>query len=915
MCNQSLTLNTLYVKTLAIALWSTKTKFLINTKQTNMKKLLSILVVLVAALVWNNVSAQIIIPAGNITTNTTWTNNNVYILDGFVYVKSGTTLTIQPGTIIKGAKTPDGSALGFRAGTLIIEPGAKLIANGTATQPIVFTSQQPAGINPNTNLPYRQPGDWGGVVICGYAPVNIPGGIGTTEGGIGVQYGWGLATNPFGVLNANSTTDSSGVLRYVRVEFPGIPLTTQSNSEINGITFYGVGNKTVLEHLQVSFSGDDAFEWFGGSVNAKYLIALGTWDDDFDTDLGFSGKVQFAVSQRYSQIADQSGSNAFESDNDNLNSPQGSTNTPFTQPLFTNVSNFGPYPTTSATANALHQSAMHLRRNTKTSIYNSFFAGYEEGLRLDGTGTQTNYTNDELQLENITIAGWALPNDSLKGANSSSAATILGVFTTPAKNNQFFANNAALNLNAKSFNVVDFATGNLDRPDFRPQPNSSLLTSGSFSNSRLQDPFFTPVNYRGAFGNEDWTLCWSMFNPFAPAYSAAINNEVGVSIAATGATVFCEGGSVGVNSTVTGNNSGIAYAWSNGSTAANITANATGNYNVTVTNAIGCSATAQAVSVTVNQNPTAPTITANGSTSFCTGSSVDLTSSYATGNLWSTGATTQTITVSTSETITVTHTDGNTCSATSAAITTSSSASPQPTVSVTGSLTFCTGGSVELTASLSDSYTWSNGATTRSIVVTDEGSYIVTVTNADACNGTGASNATVVTVNTKPTAAATQTANGLEVSFTNTSTNATNYIWDFGDGNASLQASPTYTYDAPGNYTVKLIAENANCADTTEITLSITVGIEEKDAFNSIKLYPNPTANYATLSMDLINNSDVHVLVFDLAGKLVHDIKNERLFAGEHQVKIDMTGLNNGLYLVTIKADKAVVSKRLVVNK
>lgn len=880
-----------------------------------MKKLLSILVVVVAALVWNNVSAQIIIPAGNITTNTTWTNNNVYILDGFVYLKSGATLTIQAGTIIKGAKTPDGSALGFRAGTLIVEPGGKLVANGTATQPIVFTSQQPAGINPNNNLPYRQPGDWGGIVICGYAPVNIPGGVGTTEGGIGTQYGWGLAGNPFGSLDANSTTDSSGVLRYVRIEYPGIPLTTQSNSEINGLTFYGVGNKTVIEHVQVSFSGDDAFEWFGGSVNAKYLIALGTWDDDFDTDLGFSGKIQFAVSQRYSQIADQSGSNAFESDNNNLNSPQGSTNTPFTQPLFTNVSNFGPYPTTSGTANSLHQSAMHLRRNTKVSIYNSFFAGYEEGLRLDGTGTETNYTANDLQLENITIAGWALPNDSLKGANGSSGANILSIFTTPAKNNQFFADNASLNLNAKSFNVVDFASGTYNRPDFRPQPNSSLLTSGSFSNSRLQDPFFTPVNYRGAFGNEDWTLCWSEFNPFAPAYAAAINNDLGVTIAATGATTFCAGNSVGVNSTTTGSTAGIAYNWSNGSTVANITVNNNGNYNVTVTNGIGCSATAQAVNVTVNPTPTTPTITANGSTSFCTGSSVELTSSYATGNIWSTGETTQSITVSTSETITVTYTDANTCDATSSAVTTSSSASPQPTVSINGNLTFCNGGSVELTASLSDSYLWTGGATTRSIVVTDGGSYSVTVTNADACNGTGASNATMVTVNTKPAAAATQTANGLEVSFTNTSTNATSYIWDFGDGSASLQTSPTYTYDIPGNYPVKLIAENANCADTTNVTVSVTVGIEEKDAFNSIKLYPNPAANFATLSMDLINNSDVQVLVFDLAGKLVYDIKNEKLFAGQHNVKIDIAGLNNGLYLVTIKADRAVVSKRLVVNK
>ena len=1072
MCNQSLTLNTLYVKTLAIALWSTKTKFLINTKQTNMKKLFSILVVLVAALVWNNVSAQIIIPAGNITTNTNWTNNNVYILDGFVYVKSGATLTIQPGTIIKGAKTPDGSALGFRVGTLIIEPGAKIIANGTETQPIIFTSQKPAGIDPNTSQPYRAPGDWGGLVICGYGAVNIPGGIGTAEGGLGTQYGWGLAGNPFGNLNANSNTDSSGILRYVRVEFPGIPLTTQSNSEINGITFYGVGNKTVVEHVQVSFSGDDAFEWFGGAVNGKYLIALGTWDDDFDTDLGFSGKIQFAVAQRYSAIADQSGSNGFESDNDNLNSPQGSSNTPFTQPIFSNVSWFGPYPTVNftPTPNALHQSAMHLRRNTKTSIYNSFFAGGEEGLRLDGTGTQTNYTSGDLQLEQVTITGWKI--DSLRGANSSVASTILGIFNTSSNNNGFFADNAALNLNPTAFNTVNFSNATLVRPDFRPQSNSVLLTGANaavFTNARLQDPFFTPVNYRGAFGTSDWTTCWSEFNPFAQAYNATLNTAVTVNVTAGGVTTFCAGDVVNITSTLGGNSNGTSYVWSNGSTTQNIAADATGSYNVTVTNANGCSATApNAVSVTVNSLPAAPTvsstgnatsfcfgddieltssyangnvwsngattqsitvnsaasftvthtdgngctsnasstfttsvnplpaapqITANGNTSFCIGDDVELTSSYATGNVWSNAATTQSITVNTSGSFTVTHTDANGCSATSGAISTSSGSAPSPTVSVSGSTNFCTGGSVQLTASQGDSYlwspsgettqsitattagnytvsvtnanpcdgagtsaavtvtvtqaptptiiaggvttfcdggsvvltselangyNWSNGATTQSVTVDASGTYTVTVTNTNTCLGAGSSNTINVTVNDNPVAeAAIASINGLAVTFENTSTDATKYEWNFGDnGGASLAAEPTYTYGVAGEYTVTLTVENANgCSDVTTLVVSVSVGIEEKDAFNSIKLYPNPTANYATLSMDLINNSDVHVLVFDLAGKLVHDIKNERLFAGEHQVKIDMTGLNNGLYLVTIKADKAVVSKRLVVNK
>ena len=115
----------------------------------------------------------------------------------------------------------------------------------------------------------------------------------------------------YGGTDAN---DNSGVLRYVRIEFPGIAFT--DNNEINGLTCGGVGAATTLEHVQVSYSGDDSFEFFGGTVNAKYLIAYRGWDDDFDTDFGYSGKIQFAVSLRDPEIADQSGSNGFESDND-----------------------------------------------------------------------------------------------------------------------------------------------------------------------------------------------------------------------------------------------------------------------------------------------------------------------------------------------------------------------------------------------------------------------------------------------------------------------------------------------------------------------------------------------------------------------------------------------------------------------
>ena len=175
--------------------------------------------------------------------------------------------------------------------------------------------------------------------------------------------------------------DSSGVMTYCRVEFAGIPLSTASNSEINGITFYSVGRKTLVDNVQVSYSGDDSYEWFGGTVNAKHLIAFAGIDDDFDSDNGFRGQVQFAIGARIPQNADQSGSNGFESDND----ASGSTNSPRTAAIFSNVTMVGPYYNgQTVTPNANFGRAAHIRRNSALTIVNSIFTGFPvAGLIID----------------------------------------------------------------------------------------------------------------------------------------------------------------------------------------------------------------------------------------------------------------------------------------------------------------------------------------------------------------------------------------------------------------------------------------------------------------------------------------------------------------------------------------------------
>lgn len=229
-----------------------------------------------------------------------------YLLKGWVYVDAGAKLRIPAGTIIKGDKQT--------MAALIVEPGGYVEMKGTKDAPIVMTSAQPAG--------QRRPGDWGGLIICGKARNNQ--GTQQIEGG------------PTTIHGGNNDADNSGIYQYIRVEFAGYPFDT--DKEINGITFGSVGSGTTIDHLQVSYSNDDSYEWFGGTVNCKYLVAYKGWDDEFDTDNGFSGTVQYGLSIRDPRIADTSQSNGFESDNN----ASGAETTPFTSATFKNITFIGP---------------------------------------------------------------------------------------------------------------------------------------------------------------------------------------------------------------------------------------------------------------------------------------------------------------------------------------------------------------------------------------------------------------------------------------------------------------------------------------------------------------------------------------------------------------------------------------------
>lgn len=431
-----------------------------------------------------------VILSGNISADRTLKASEKYLLQGYVYVTSGVTLTIEPGTKIFGDQVTKGA--------LIVSRGGKIMAEGTQTNPIVFTSSRAAGS--------RNYGDWGGLVLVGSAPINQP--LNTEmEGGIGTGFG---GTNP---------TDNSGILKYVRIEFAGVPLSTKDNSEINGLTMYGVGSGTQIDYVQVSYSGDDAFEWFGGTVNAKHLVAHRTWDDDFDTDFGFTGKVQYGLSLRDPQYADQSASNGFESDNFNPGTPATGDNAgfPLTAPVFSNVSIFVTGNTPSATVQSgsgAYQSALHLRRNTSTSVYNSVFVGYPEGLRLDGTATWANVQANSMQLAGVTLANMTRPllaaNNTGPGAFTD--ADVQAWFNGTGKNNQVVTstNLATLGLNANTFNLT--------APNFLLTSASPLLTGAVFT-GKAADGFFDKVAYRGAFnGTDNWLQGWTNFDPQTTVY-------------------------------------------------------------------------------------------------------------------------------------------------------------------------------------------------------------------------------------------------------------------------------------------------------------------------------------------------------------------------------------------------------------
>ncbi|WP_315823749.1 hypothetical protein [Paraflavitalea speifideaquila] len=410
---------------------------------------------------------------GVLNGNRTLTCNTTYILDGKYYVNNGAQLTIDAGTTIKAIKkgTPAESS------AIVVTRGGKIIANGTQTCPVAFTSNE---ANP-------APGDWGGIVLLGKATTNKNAANPTIEGidlpsvpvGVDVHYG------------GTDDTDNSGSLVYVRIEYAGQAIAT--DNELNGLTCGGVGNGTTLDFIQVFKGNDDAFEFFGGTVNAKHLYAYEPDDDAFDFDFGFAGRIQFAVSVLKDTAIYSANPNGIESDND----ATGSVDSPRTKAIISNMTvigfggNSGNTDSTIARQRGLLNGAL-FRRNSSFEVRNSIFMGFPTGVNLQSAGTQADKANFRFNLVHgfvdtaLTAGGWSTTNAFYRSLSTNGSIKLKNPWVHP-------------------------------NPDFRPDTGSPALASADFTTSPLlptgNNFTFTTVTYRGAFAGSgvgaNWIAGWT----------------------------------------------------------------------------------------------------------------------------------------------------------------------------------------------------------------------------------------------------------------------------------------------------------------------------------------------------------------------------------------------------------------------
>lgn len=463
----------------------------------------------------NTVQPGTAVLTGSITANRTLAAETTYVLRGFIYVQNGATLTIRAGTKIVGDTTALGSAL-------FIMRGARIDAQGTATAPIVFTSQRAPG--------NRAPGDWGGLIIVGNARNNRSGGI-IVEGSNGSVIG----ADPAGVVYTGGTNDAdnSGTLRYVRVEFAGYA--TLTDAELNSFTFAAVGSGTTLEYLQAVAGLDDSYEWFGGAVDGRFLVSYEAGDDHFDASEGYRGRNQFLIALQSTYLTPRAGAGAvsadpqgFEVDGCNgggCTAPaggnaqsSGAADGLWNMNVFANFTIIGTG--NDAVVPAQGGVGMVLRRGTGGYYLNGVVARWPRlAISLRDSTSNNRFQVDSLIVRNLFVA---------EGGALTAGVVFDATGTNFGQEAAFAARNSAITLATAgttaaslftAFPTAITAATPVSAFDWTPAGTSAIATGGLASFTA--DPriaaragtFITPTAYRGAAapGGVKWWAGWTTY--------------------------------------------------------------------------------------------------------------------------------------------------------------------------------------------------------------------------------------------------------------------------------------------------------------------------------------------------------------------------------------------------------------------
>lgn len=400
---------------------------------------------------------------GEIDADTTWTCDNLYILLDLTYVVGDSVLTVEPGTVVQGDEKA----------ALVVTRGSQLVTEGTATDPVVFTSSLAEGS--------RAPGDWGGLVLLGEATLNSATGENQIEG---ID-----PTEDRGAYGGTDDESSCGHLQYTRVEFAGDFFGVADN-ELNAVTLGGCGSGTLLEYVQAHRGLDDGFEFFGGQANAHHLVVSSTDDDGIDWDFGYTGNIQFAVVQQDPDIVPNSTDpNGMEGDNH----PTDFGLTPIASPTLYNITLIGGQPAGYGSV---------LRRGTFGHIYNALYMNFGAGaIDVKDQASADGADNGDLVVANSLFFG----NGGVNQFADDTAMDDDNGFDEEA----FFTDAALENVVDEDPELGDAES--VTAPDFVPAAGSPAATGAATPAGAFFDE---TAEYIGAFepgASEDWTEGWTAY--------------------------------------------------------------------------------------------------------------------------------------------------------------------------------------------------------------------------------------------------------------------------------------------------------------------------------------------------------------------------------------------------------------------